>query len=198
MKLLGLGWKKRGTGLGIDVNLEDKSLLVVSDAKQMITAKTPYEELVARIQEENDSPAVLEKNLKRDIFREIMSVYFWSRTKLKFPHRIMTLEEFEIVRNVIESKHDMPFRPDYYSGPGSWGNFEDVHPFRVPINGSNYNRYSYHHYHLFDPESATVADYIVDDRYSLVFPPNIIELMNEIYAKRYPESSEKEVKGGIA
>src|SRR3989338_5948821 len=96
-----LKWMTKQTSPRVAVDLEDKALMI-SSTQQMITTATPYEELMVRITEENNSPAVLEKNLKRDIFREIMSMYFYLRLKFNvMEHRPITIEEFEVIQKVI-------------------------------------------------------------------------------------------------
>src|SRR3989344_8477258 len=71
-------------------NLEEASL-VVADKNLAITKNTPYEELVKRV---NNYPA----KLKSNIFKEIMSAYFFFRIVLRGIHGKMTLEDFEDIR----------------------------------------------------------------------------------------------------
>ena len=86
-----LRWKSAVTvkGLAVASNLEENSL-VVADKNLAITKNTPYEELVKKIKSE---PAVC----RRDIFRQIMSAYFFFRVVLCIVHRKMTIEESYIL-----------------------------------------------------------------------------------------------------
>ena len=198
MKLF--GWKEESTPR-VAIDLEDKSIIVCDTP--IVTLKTPYEELVAKINEENKSPEVTEKNLKRDIFREIMSVYFWMRTELNMKHRPIRVDEFEVIKEVIyKTARQLPnyshpiseckdtcnyqehfvIRRGYFSVGCSYDYMLNVRFFQKAQPILNYG--------YFDLESQTVAGYIKDDRYSIFFPPNIFELMNEIYEKRYPDSAE--------
>src|SRR3989338_11578123 len=76
-------------------NLEETSL-VVADKNLAITKNTPYEELVKKIKSD---PV----NLKRDIFREIMSAYCYLRVVLEMHWRAITLEEFITIQKRIEN-----------------------------------------------------------------------------------------------
>ena len=195
-----LKWMTKQTSPRVAVDLEDKALMI-SSTQQMITTATPYEELMVRITEENNSPAVLEKNLKRDIFREIMSMYFYLRLKFNvMEHRPITIEEFEVIQKVIV---DLAKRVNSLSEAHNYAQrfikyrfFEDLYSMIITglergfIRSCPFFHPDINYYYFFDPESVTVAGYIADDRYTLVFPPNIIELMNEIYAKRYPDLTE--------
>lgn len=174
--------------------IQQETDLVVADKSMAITKKTPFEELLEKIRSE---PV----NLKRDIFRQIMAAYFFLRLVLKMTHRPITLEEFEIVHDrlkelaataatAVESRLDARdfLKKGYFTSEDiiwidsrSYCLTASRFPYNVPYNihGNDYQ--------LFNPESKPVRKYIEEDKYSHVIPPNILELMNEIFEKRHPE-----------
>jgi len=162
----------------------------IGDENLAITKKTPFEELVERI---NQDPV----NLKRDIFRQIMSAYFFLRVVLHIVHRKITIEEFEVAHQRLKELADRNSKSDAkeFLAKGYFTRWDISW-----IDNQNHSLHKNHvhtpfapgdlEYETFDPEGIEVYRYIRSGKYALVFPPNIIELMNEIYAKRHPDLAE--------
>ena len=188
-----LRWKRTAVikELPAMTNLEEASL-VVADKNLAITKNTPYEELVKKIKSE---PV----NVKRDIFRQIMAAYFFLRVVIHMTHRPIMIEEFEIVQQRLKElaaqAKNKSRDAEEFLAVGYFTHWEIywmggkhyIHPSHGTspyfIEGPDKV------YSSFNPESLGNIAYIKSEKYTFVFPPNIIELMNEIYAKRYSDSS---------
>lgn len=132
---------------------------VVNEKDTKLIKNTAFEELAKKIDEEDIQPRI--------IFKEIMAVYYFMLIKMGMRPRLITIDEFEIIKksqgitvaNIFHSNSDIDSHIRFFEE-----NFQ-----RSPFRGQSFN--------CFDP-LGEIGKFIF-------FPENIQQLVREIYEKRF-------------
>ncbi len=123
---------------------------------------TAFEELAQKIDEEDVQP--------RNIFKELVAVYFFMRFKMGMRRRPITVEEFEAV---LKSQNINPQSVQYVNYDGGYVQFlNDSKRWNSPKTCG--------HWTCFDP-----IEKLEDLNNFSYVPPNIQTLVHEIYQKRF-------------
>ena len=98
---------------------------------QKLIKNTAFEELAKKIDEEDIQP--------RNIFKEIMAVYFLMRIKMGMRHRPITISEFEIVNQNNKPSYEIDIWGNFntagvavssgLSSGSTWNNFDPISNF---------------------------------------------------------------------
>ena len=124
---------------------------------QKLIKNTAFEELAKKIDEEDIQP--------RNIFKEIMAVYYFMRIEMGMRHRPITVEEFEVIRSKNGVNASCVMETEYENRIKF---FSDRTLHLNPFPGT---------FNLFDPLAEIDTNFF--------FPPNIQDLVHEIYQKRF-------------
>lgn len=170
---------------------------------------TPYEELVQKIQEENeihpDSEGI--RTRKHAILLRICSVYSFLRSVLRMVDRPITHEEFSVIeekmREIAHRESNGFWSSLGFGTGGRWryyleySHFEIVFHYRGSGVISWFMRTAFGNccgsskYNFMDPHYLNSnINYVLDNRtyeLSCLFPSNTKELLEEMYRKEHPE-----------
>jgi|SRR3989344_3828641 len=155
-----------------------------------ITNQTEFEKLLGKIAVERETARNSELVVvrQREILKTISSVYFFLRRGLKMPFRSITLEEFEISQQrlrLIAEEEVKKFWPRFWSAFGKktwWHHYLKFGYFDNSRKNTKVGFWSGYPYQYDDRFSVDEALKAKD---SECVSPNLKELMEEMYKKKY-------------
>jgi len=180
----------------------------IASPEQSLILPTPYEKLVKNIEL---------KKRRGDLFRSIMSVFYYLRIILEMKYDPLTLENFEAafehmkkvaqIKNNDYSWQNFTKRGFFYQNDTSFDivytdgttiHWRLLHPWH-----DNQEKKSWiHTYYDFDPDDKDIRMWVESGEYPYAFPPNMYELLDELCKKRHGSTLKEEacpvLTGGIS